>query len=151
MRSALRSARASSPVKPSSMTLRTRAWLMISGRSQPEICTSVVYLRRASAKEPPIRPVPRMVARVMRCGDMSELTVDSLPSKAGKKITQRRGERKGSGRGFGEKVECTWAKRAAKEMPVPLAPDFGIERLQLKTEIASGHAAADGWGDYAQL
>ncbi len=87
IKSAARSAGARSPVKASSITLRERASRMISGRSQPERCRSVVYLRRARAKEPPIRPVPRMVARVIRCGDMSELTVDSLQSKAGKKIT----------------------------------------------------------------
>jgi hypothetical protein len=29
-----------------------------------------VYLRRARAKEPPIRPVPRTVAREIRCGDI---------------------------------------------------------------------------------
>jgi hypothetical protein len=28
----------------------------------------VVYLRRASAKEPPIRPVPRIVTRLIRWG-----------------------------------------------------------------------------------
>src|SRR3984893_14985010 len=52
------------------MTLLERAWLAVSGRSQAEMCRSVVYLRRARAKEPPIRPVPRIVARVIRCGDM---------------------------------------------------------------------------------
>src|ERR1700680_3105697 len=59
-----------SPVKASSMTLRDRAWLTISGRSQPEMCRSVAYLRSARAKEPPIRPVPRMVTREIKCGDI---------------------------------------------------------------------------------
>src|SRR6266849_604854 len=69
------------------MMARERASRTVSGRSQPEMSRSVAYLRRARAKEPPMRPVPRMVARVIRCEDMSELTVDSLQSKAGKKIT----------------------------------------------------------------
>src|SRR5258707_14600964 len=81
------------------MILRERASRTISGRSQPEICRSVAYLRRDRAKEPPIRPVPRMVARVIRCGDMSELTVDSLQSKAGKKITHPSSQGKETQRG----------------------------------------------------
>src|SRR5260370_35605242 len=69
------------------MWLRARGERPVRGGYEEEICSAVGYLRRDRAKEPPIRPVPRMVARVIRCGDMSELTVDSLQSKAGKKIT----------------------------------------------------------------
>src|ERR1700731_333734 len=70
MRSAARSAGARSPVKASSIALAERAWLTTSERSQPEMCRSVAYLRSASANEPPIRPVPRMVAREIKCGDI---------------------------------------------------------------------------------
>src|SRR5260370_14398374 len=106
MRAAVRSAGARWSVKASSRILGERASRTISGRSQPEMCRSVAYLRRARAKEPPIRPVPRMVARVIRCGDMSELTVDSLQSKAGKKITHPSSQRKETQRAqrFAEKA-----------------------------------------------
>src|SRR5579859_3929911 len=96
------------------------------------MCRSVAYLRRASAKEPPIRPVPRMVVREIRCGDMSELTVDSLQSKAGKKITHpsSQGKETRRARRFAGKHSQEWLCHANRTLR---------------------HAAADGWGDDAEL
>src|SRR5262249_3540177 len=49
--------------------MASRAWASLTtfARSQPEIWRPAVYLRRATAKEPPMRPVPRIVTRLMRC------------------------------------------------------------------------------------
>src|SRR5882672_2571790 len=39
------------------------SWCATSSRSQPAMIMSGVYFRRALAKEPPMRPVPRMATR----------------------------------------------------------------------------------------
>src|ERR1700741_2330301 len=55
-----------------------RASRTISGRSHPTTAMSRVYLRSARAKEPPIRPVPRMVTRLMRWAmESAEVAIDS--------------------------------------------------------------------------
>src|SRR4051812_26804293 len=111
MRSASRRAGARSPEKDASTIPRERASLTISGRSQPEMCRSVAYLRRASAKEPPIRPVPRMVAREMRWGDI-ELADNRLRTVEGRRKDNAETQR---AQRFAE-------KGGQPEMGVPLIP-----------------------------
>src|SRR5246127_561151 len=105
MRSAARRAGARSPVKASSITLRDWAWWMVSGRSQPEMCRSVAYLRRARAKEPPIRPVPRMVARVIRCGDMRRRNDNAERQRAQRCAEKKRVDRRQFTVDIGEKIK----------------------------------------------
>src|SRR2546430_12998388 len=67
------------------MAARNCASRTTSGRSQPKTWIFVVYLRRASPKEPPMRPVPRIVTREMRwavIGSRSEEHTSELQSQS---------------------------------------------------------------------
>src|ERR1700737_4736348 len=86
-----------------------------SGRSQPEMCIAAVYLRSARAKEPPMRPVPRMVTREMRWGVIEsffscQLLVLSPRNKSDDKCYRRDAEH---AKGNGEFWDLSEEKSAA--------------------------------------
>src|SRR6267143_4701966 len=94
------------------------------GRSQPEMCIWVVYLRSARAKDPPMRPVPSMVTREMRCGDIESFQLSVVSSQF--RVTNRR---------TNANAETPRAQRLAEKSET---------RIEKRRKARIGYASVDG-------
>src|SRR5271157_3695763 len=112
MRSELCKADSSESEKASSSAPLFRTCCATSARSQPATRRSGAYLRSARAKEPPIRPVPRMVTRWIKCGDIGRTSLQwtVYSSQSEKEQKYWRGDAGHAKKGSTLTFHCMWRR-----------------------------------------